>query len=206
MAITFPLAHPTSPGFQEVKFRGRTTVGRSDSEFTRLQRITEWEGERWEAEISLPPMTRQNAAAWCAWLLALRGGLGTFTLGPSGSAKTPRGVATGTPLINGSGQLGKTVNTKGWTAGVTGILKAGDFLSFGVSIERLFMNLIDANSDGSGNATLEIFPRLKEATTDNDPITAVSPGGLFRLDQNEAEWTIDSAQFYGIEFKALEAV
>lgn len=93
------------------------------------------------------------------------------------------GVATGTPLVNGAAQnvtyvaakdtWSQTIVTNGWTNSVTGILKAGDIITFAgsfavnpstkVSTARLqtFTVLVDANSGATtGPATLTISPPI----------------------------------------------
>ena len=201
MPFTFPISHPASPGFAEVRILGRTRVGVTESEFTLDQQVYEWEGERWEFDCVLPLMVRALAEQWVAFLLALRGPAGTFLLGPGGYANTPRGIPGGPVLINGPSQLGKTVNIKGMAA-TTGTFLAGDFISFGVSVERLYKVIKNATADGSGQATLDIWPRLKEATTDNDPVTATNPKGVFRL-AGAPEWNVNNAKHYGIQFRAI---
>jgi hypothetical protein len=92
------------------------------------------------------------------------------------------GAQLGTPLINGTitpqtGPSGTSLSasattfnvpTKGWTASTTGVLKAGDVVSFNtcymtnpVSLAttntlKQFVLVSDASSDGSGNATLVV--------------------------------------------------
>jgi hypothetical protein len=81
------------------------------------------------------------------------------------------GTATGTPLINGASQTGSSIITDGWTASVT-ILLQGDVIQFaGVnavnpmsyqSTGQLqdFVVTADVTSDGSGNATIPVYPAL----------------------------------------------
>jgi hypothetical protein len=140
----------------------------------------------------------------------LRGPVGTFTFGDQ-YATTPRGVATVTStnaLVNGANSAGsKTVATKGWTHSITGILKAGDYIQLGTgSAQRLYKVLADANSDSSGHATLDIFPRLREALSDNQVITLHDCKGLFRLVDTRREWDIALAGIWGISFRAVEAI
>jgi hypothetical protein len=43
------------------------------------------------------------------------------------------------------------------------------------------MVLVDANSDGSGQATLELFPRVRTAFASGTSITVSNPKGVWRL-------------------------
>lgn len=155
------------------------------------------------ADIQLPPMGRDAAEAWVAALVSLNGLEGSFLLGDTANT-IPRGTATGTPLVKGGSQTGYDLVTDGWTAGVTGIMKAGDWLQLGSgSSSRLYKVMADANSNGSGEATLTLWPKLRSSPADNAAITISSPKGRFMLAQ-DIEWSIDEAKVYGLSFLAVE--
>jgi hypothetical protein len=97
--------------------------------------------------------------------------------------------------------------TDGWTVSTTGILKAGDWIQLGsASTTTLHKVLDDVNSDGSGNATLELFPRIRTSPSDDAAITVSSPKGIWRLASNQMEYSIDEASIYGITFACIEAI
>lgn len=206
MAITYPLSLPTNKGIARIRLTANDVVGVSQSPFSAAQQVYKYTGQFWEAEVSLPPMKRADAEYWISFLLKLNGPYGTFLLGdPNGG--TARGTATGTPLVNGGSQTGNELITDGWSVGVTGILKAGDYIQLGTgSSARLHKVLDDVNSDGSGNATLTLWPDLRSAPADNAPITVSNAKGLFRLTSNAQSFNIDEATFYGITFAAREAL
>jgi hypothetical protein len=127
MAIIYPLTPPTSPGFRRVQFAARSVAGITASPFTGQQQVYSWPGEWWEATAELPAMLRADAEAWIAFLASLRGVYGTFNFGdPAG--RTPRGVATGSPVVYGAAQSGTSLLTAIWAGSQAGILKAGDYL------------------------------------------------------------------------------
>jgi hypothetical protein len=206
MAISYPLALPTHTGIRSIELRAGNAVAYSRSPFTFAGQAFAYAGQMWQADVTLPPMKRADAEQWLAWLVSLRGSLGTFLLGdPLGCVA--RGVATGTPLIKGGSQTGGTINIDGATAGVTGWLKAGDYVQIGSGgTARLHKVLQDTNSDGSGNVTLELWPHVRTAPADNAAVTVSSAKGLFRLASNEQAWSINEASIYGITFSAMEAV
>lgn len=207
MSITYPLSLPSSPpGLRNLEFGMNNVVGVGQSPYSGSQQAYDWMGEWWDVKGSLPPMVRADAERWIAWMAALRGRYGTFLLGdPLG--KTPRGVATGTPLVNGAGQTGRSLVTDGWTPSITGILKAGDYIQLGTgTTTRLYKVMQDVNSNGSGQATLDIFPILRESPADNAAVTKSSCKGTFRLTVNRRNWTVDVAQTYGLGFEAVEAI
>lgn len=206
MAVTFPLAIPTNKGLAKIRLTANNVVGVSQSPFTAKQQVYKYTGQFWEADISLPPMKRADAEYWISFLLKLNGSYGTFLLGDPNGA-TARGVATGTPLVNGASQTGSDLITDGWTPNTTGILKAGDYIQLGTGSTSLLHKVLDdVNSDGSGNATLTLWPDLRSAPADNAAIVVSAPKGVFRLTANQQAWDINEATFYGITFGARESI
>ena len=206
MAITYPLSLPTASGIMRVRFAANDVVGVVQSPFTASQQVYRYTGQFWEADITLPPMKRADAEYWISFLLKLNGPFGTFLLGDPNGA-TARGVATGTPLVNGGSQTGNELVTDGWTTSTTGILKAGDYIQLGsAATSRLYKVLDDVNSDGSGNATLTLWPDLRSAPSDNAAITVASPKGVFRMTSTQTSWDINEATIYGLTFGAREAL
>ena len=188
---------------RRIAFSAYNTIGVSRSPFTLQTQIQEYSGQLWLAEITLPPMEREFAEIWISWLLQLSGSKGTFYLGdPLG--KTPRGSAAGSPQVNGAGQTGQVIQSKGWAASITGILKAGDYLQIGTRLHKV---LRDTNSDGSGLATIDIWPRLRESPPDNATIVLSNTRGLFRLQNNTVPlFGSDETMTYDVSFSAIEAI
>jgi len=207
VAESYPLNLPAG-GIASVRLIARDAVGVSVSPFTGTQQIFRHQGQTWEADISLPPMTRDESESWASFLLRLRGQYGTFLLGDPNAA-TPRGSASatpGTPVVNGASQIGDELNIDGLPASATGYLKAGDYIQIGsASTATLHKVLEDVNSNASGEATLNLWPRVRTAPNDNDPITVSNAKGVFRLAANDSGWTINQAGIYSITFGAVEA-
>lgn len=203
MTIAYPLALPASPGFTRSKLSPRTVVAASASPFTGQQQVYRHQGEWWEFEAGLPPMRRAVAEGWIAALTSLFGKHGTFLFGDP-DAKAAFGTFTGTPLVNGAGQSGNGLATKGWTAGIT--LKAGNYIQIGSgSTTRLYKLLKDAVVDGGGLASLDIFPRLRESPAADAAITTSNCRGVFRLSA-PFEWSADQLSNYGVSFSGIEAI
>lgn len=205
MAISYPISFPNI-GVARMSIRARSVVGMSSSPFTLQQQVYQHAGQQWEAEITMPAMKREDAEQLVAFMLKLNGQYGTFTFGDPANT-SPRGVGTGTPLVNGAGQTGNSLVTDGWTNSQTGILKAGDWIQLGSgSTSRLYKILSDANSNGSGAATFDIYPNLRSSPADNAVITVTNPVGLWRLSSNDMNWNIDQASIYGITIACVEAL
>lgn len=184
----------------------RKIVGEDVSPFTGEATTYEWSGEWWEYECTLPPLERADAAAWQAFLLNMRGKAKTCLLGDPNAA-TMRGTPGGTPLVDGGSQTGRELDVKGLGTNQTNAFRAGDYIQLGSgSGAELYMVTADANADGSGLATLDIWPALRTSPSDSGSITTSSPRGVFRLATNQAGWSIDSAQVYGFSLVFREAI
>lgn len=201
MTITYPLALPATPKAKRVTLRMMDVVAMSRSPFTGQSQVYAHAGQWWEADVSLPSMIRASAEPWLAFLASLRGMYGTFLMGSTTGA-APRGIATGAPAVAGAGQSGMTLMTDGWTTGQTGILKAGDYIQVGTELHKV---LADANSDGGGLATLDIWPALRASPADNATIVVNNAVGLFRLAANARPWDESEGPIYDIAFSCVEA-
>lgn len=204
--ISFPLSVPDYNKISRVGFRSVNAVAVSRSPFTFSRQVIVHPGQKWEAEITLRPMRRTEAEVWLAWLVSLNGPVGTFLLGDP-RACNPLGTAGGTPVVNGGGQTGAELILDGAASSQAEWLKAGDYIQLGSSsTATLHKVLADAASDGSGNATLDIWPKLRSSPADNETIIVTNAVGLFSLASNLVGWTADELSAYGITFAAIEAL
>jgi hypothetical protein len=206
MAITYPLALPTTVGLDLFTLRQMDVVAISRSPFSLAQQVYAHSGACWMAELSWPILTQAQAAEIIAFLDSLRGVYGTFTMGdPVFTA--PTGTGLGTPLVNGANAIrSTTLATKGWTPS-SQVLKGGDLFQLGsAGTSRLYRNLTTVTADGSGNATLDIWPPLRAAAANNDAIVTSNPKGLWRLASNERQYEVVKPRFFRIALAAVEAL
>lgn len=194
MAISYPLSLPTNIGMASIELRAKNTVAVSSSPFTYKQTVYAYDGQMWEADVTLPPMNRDDAESWIAFLMSLKGRYGTFLLNDP-SATSVRGTATSATITGSAGDSSVTVT-------MSGTLKAGDYLQLGSGNDSTLHKVL---ADKSGSGTLEIWPKLRKVRSS---VTAdlTSARGLFRLASNETSWSVNDASFYGISFGATEVV
>jgi len=200
MTISYPLSVPASPTVSEVRWIQEQSMVVDESPFSFAKQVQVFSGERWRIEVSIDAMERADAAAWSAFLASLRGPFGTFLFGDE-LYKTPRGLAGGTPRVNGGSQSGYTLVTDGWTNGASA-LKAGDFFQIS-GTNYIHQVLNDATADGSGNATLDIWPRAR-SYTDNTQLVTSNWKGLFSLEENSVE--IFSPRYERLQTVSFNAV
>jgi len=209
MAITYPISLPTTVAdIARITLGNDSRVAVTESPFTFDEQVQVFQGQRWLASVDLPPMERYEAEEWVAFLLALNGREGTFLMGdPSG--ETARGTASGnpgTPQVDGNGQVGGTLAVKGGPINETGWLLKGDYIQLGSgSTSRLFKVLTDADTNGSGQVTLDVWPKVKRAApADTDAITVADCKTTWRLSSSRSNWSIQTVIF-GVSFGCQEA-
>lgn len=197
-----PISMPAAPKFTRSRFGLETNTQTFESPLTKnVQRVL-LAGARWVATYTLPKMSRQQAAAWQAFFLQLEGRYNSFN-GFDPDAKTPRGVATGTPLVKGAGQTGSSLDIDGCTASLTGWMKAGDYFAVNGELKML---TADANTNGSGETTLNFKPPLRSSPADDAPLTVTNcTVPMILIDDGQAMWETDQNGFYEpISFGAVE--
>jgi len=202
---SYPLTLPTVTGVTTQNWGMERVVAVTESPFTNQEQIFEHEGAQWKATFTLPPMKKEKAAVWLAFLMSLRGRRGTFKIGDQ-DRKTIQGVATGTILVNGDAQTGNAINLDGFANSTNNVFKAGDYIQIN---SYLYMVSADVNSNASGEATVYVEPSLRtgiEAINDDTTVVYSNTTTLMRLDSNELNWDTNNVSVYGISFACSEAL
>ena len=198
MSGSFPLT--PSPSAIKIQSMAPTRVSVAHS----LRRSTRTTGaQRWVITADWEGLTRAQFAPIQAFVIAQRGQWDSFSMVLPGH-KAPQGVATGTPLVNGASQSGRTLATKGWTANVSGILKAGDFIGIGGQT-KVYMVTADANADASGNATLNIEPALMATPADGAALTVRNVPFTLALASDTLEMGVQPPVLYNFSLSLVEA-
>jgi hypothetical protein len=196
----------TMPGVckpSSIEIDPQEAVAVNTSPFTFQTQTYDWRASSWHGQISFAPMDRYSYDAWTAFILSCRGQSNAFQFGDP-KAVLPKGPATGTPVVSGAGQAGYSLVTRGWTPNVISILMAGDYIQVGY---RLYKLTAPANSDGSGNATLSVWPNLRDQPADGVTVQTRNCRGLFRLANNNGNKGSTNIGLYGLTgFAVSEAI
>lgn len=182
-----PLAFP-SVGIQSINMRLKRSVAVSESAFSYEQQAYDFGGARWEAEITLPPLTHTEARSVEAFLIALKGRSGTFTFGH--------------PLHNISKSISLSAATavRDQTLTVTGAsVDAGNYFQLG---NYLYM----VTEDWSGSGAMSIQPPMREVVANSTALDFTLPKSTWRLASNDVGWSTNSASLYGFSFACIEAL
>jgi len=176
------LAFPTNlPSNAEWQLVSNTAMFKSPLNGT--VQTTELPGARWHVSLTFPNQTPAEGRILVAFLVALRGEAGRFTLHDH-TQPVPRGTITGAPAVVGAGQVGTTINTSGWT----GTLLAGDMIGIGGELK-----MVTADVTGAGATTVPVSfePALRNSPADLSAIVINAPTAVFKLTgDNQAAWKV----------------
>lgn len=152
------------------------------SPLNRAIQTVERPGARWKVTLEFPPMEPWQSGRLQAFLAALGGMAGRFTLWPHGRP----GTSAYTPLVNGAMANFKSLPTKAWPAS-TLVLRAGDYLEVGGELKIV---TADVTSDGAGLAAVPVAPAFRNAPASNAPITLTKPRATMMMTTDEYAVTI----------------
>lgn len=184
MAITFPIDAPldTISEVEVGEFNANSFVV---SPFTGRGVVQAFEGDRWELTLRYRSLDRVTAQPVTAFISALRKSVGTFVIAYPGYS-APLGAASSnpsSPTVSGSGQAGNdTITIANAPLSVAGWLLAGDIIQVGPSSRPHWHRVLaDVDTDGSGGAEIDIWPRVRQGVINGDSVVYDRPLCLFRL-------------------------
>lgn len=189
------MIYPATPKTSSIKI---TSVQPSLVSTTQnLRRQTRTIGaQSWQFELGYPPLSRSGFAPLWAFVISQKGKYGTFTFVPEIYGNTS-GTASGTLLVNLL--AGYAVGTTTIACdGLTGTLKAGDFIKF-TGHDKVYMLTADATT------TLNIEPALITAVTDNMVVDYNAVAFTVSLDDKVQKMSADNRGFTTYKVKLTEA-
>ena len=179
------------------------------SPYTNTTQRFEWPGaELWTGTLTLPPMTPDEYRPWEAALAQCRGMSNAFLLGderymhPGGRIDgNSKPVCATANVATDNLVSSKILLIRGCKSNVADLLLRGDRLQVGY---RLYRVLDDVSSDGSGNASIEVWPSLREQPADGTAINLNRPRGLFGLADNKQSLSYDISKFTTRSIRVME--
>ena len=177
----------------------QTATAVTSSPFTGSQQVQDWGGEWWTYEIEFTVRQGADGRRLSAFFAALGGSRGTFIFRDPFVGYP---LVTGPALVNGGLQTG---NALAIDAMGTQALLAGDFIQLGtLGTTRLYQVTADA-TPVAGAATLQIIPKLRAPSVNNEAVNIKNPGVLLRL-TSPVPASIGLADIYRISISAREAL
>jgi len=188
--------YPTTPEFEAINLESRHNNVMSETVSGRMQ-VRSLGGQRWSFTAKYNPMTRAEFQPVFAFVMSQQGRFGTFTIVPPviGDAS---GDVSGTALVNATTAAGATSVAMD---GITGTIKAGDFIKF-ASHSKVYM--VTADRAGAGSVSIE--PPLVSGVTDNEAITYDSVPFLMRLANDVQSYNLASNEYYEYELDMIEVL
>jgi hypothetical protein len=183
--ITFPTLQRTFP--TEIIFGLLSVTQVSVSPLNGATQTLELPGARWRATYTWNGLQGPDLAALQVFRVQCRGMSQRFNL-PIYERQKPLGVGGGTPVVDGVGQTGVNLAIRGAPNSTTAWLRKGDYVSF-ASVASLHILTADANTDGTGRATLALEPPLRLATVDGDAVEINRPVVQCMLADSTQQWT-----------------
>jgi glutamate synthase domain-containing protein 3 len=159
------------------------------------------DGQRFKFSASYPPMNRSEFAPVYAFIMKQRSQKETFQIALP-DLKNAKGDVSGTVTVSGSHSAGDTTID---ITGITGTLKAGDFVKFG-GHSKVYMVVADATGDSSNDATITIEPPLRSALTDTESVTYDGVEFTVRLTSDIQEFNTGDLDLYRFEVDFIEAL
>lgn len=193
---SFPSVAPSSLVWQLV-----SNAASYPSAFTGAIQTLDRGGERWSATLTFTNLKGDDRAEMDGFISRLNGQQHRFTL--QNYAAPQRGTLNGTPLVNGAAQTGSSIDIDGATPSQTNWIRAGDFFSVNGELKQC---VLDADSDGGGNVTIEFRPRLRVSPSDNAPVTIFQPTGTFLLANDGVAISSRPGVFSSLQIECVEDI
>ncbi len=184
----------------EQSFYIRTVSTRFENPLTGQVQVLERDAARWVSKLSLV-RSELDSRRLDAFLATLRGAVGHVFM-PDFRRLKAKGSLAGSPQLDGG--VGTSLNLSGFTANATGVLKSGDLIQ--VSTGRTHIVLSDVDADGSGDATVNIAPRLREAVTVGPLVTDNCRVRMRLADDDQTENATDARRLTSFEMELIEVL
>jgi len=191
--------YPTTPEFASVGFSSEQKTITTTTDSGKMFAV-QVDGQRFKFSASYPPMNRSEFAPVYAFIMKQRSQKETFQIALP-DLKNAKGDVSGTVLVNGSHSAGDTTID---VDGMTGTLKAGDFVKF-AGDTKVYMVVSDATAV-AGAATLTIEPPLRSAIADDAAVTYDGVEFTVRLTNDVQQFNTGDLDLYRFEVDFIEAL
>lgn len=186
------------PSMQEWILRSNTAVHQSP--FNEAIETLDRDGEHWAISMAFEQLQDTRRAELLAFLFKLNGAQHRFTVQDFSYSRL--GAGGGSPIVNGAGQTGKSLNITSGPASQTNWLRAGDK----ISVAGL-LHSVDADVDtaAGGTATILVSPRIFAAPANSAPVEIDTPTNSFALISNSLA-VMSKANESSVSFEAVSAL
>lgn len=191
--------YPTTPEFRSIGFSSEQKTITSTTDSGKMFSV-QIDGQRFKFSAAYPPMTRAEFAPVIAFIMKQRSQKETFQIALP-DLQNAKGDVSGTVSVNGSHSAGDTTID---VDGMTGTLKAGDFVKF-AGHSKVYMVVSDATAS-AGAATLTIEPPLRNALANDEGVNYDDVQFTVRLTNDVQQFNTDDLDLYKYEVDFIEAL
>jgi len=154
----------------------------NDERFTSVTGIVQTQGRvgnRWQLALTFSGLVGSDRQVLVGHAFQLRGQVNRLQVNMSTLNYVRAGAGGGTPLINGNLVAGSTSLTiDGASINISNWLVASDFISVGNELKIVTQSV---STNGSGQATIQIWPEVHKPVADNAAVDISTPKGVFFL-------------------------
>lgn len=188
--------YPTTPEFRSIGFSSEQKTITSTTDSGKMFAV-QVDGQRFKFSASYPPMNRSDFAPVLAFVMKQRSQKETFQIALP-DLKNAKGDVSGTVLVNGAHSAGDTTID---VDGMTGTLKAGDFVKF-AGHSKVYM----ITADRSGSGVINIEPALVENVSGSEQLIYNNVPFTVRLANDVQSYKLGAGQFFSYEVDVVEAL
>jgi hypothetical protein len=200
MTVSYPLSLPSVSGIRQTKFTLKSKASIHESPWTGEVQVQEHSGKFWEAVFEIPPMDRSDFAEWEAFFASLRGRVGTFKAGPQYASSSQGDNDGSDKTVESIDSTSTKLTVSGFASSTNGVMLTGDYIEVN---NELKIVRSDADSDGSGEATLDIEPLFRTDPSQGDTCVIADPKAKMRL-LGDVQVDFERFTSNGITFSARE--
>lgn len=167
--------------------------------------VKQFSAQYFSFSVELPPMNQTDFMPFYSFLVKQKGSFESFTfqypLNNLGSDKNA------TITVNGAHAIGdSTISLTGFTANTSGVLKAGDLLTF-AGDTKVYMITADVDTGvAETTKTVSIEPPLQTALANTDAVVTNQPSFTVALAQDDVLYTTDASGFFSLSFDVREVL
>lgn len=195
------LDFPADIKIADVTITPEDAVGIRESPSSYRQEVQVFSGQRMRMRVNFREHDEETGSKLETFFLKLRGQAGVFRFFDPYHTQ-PMGQNLGLPLVDSATAGEQTLTTTGWGPNVNFQLRAGDYIQIGDNYHRI---LEDVHSDGSGEATLTVWPDLRASHANGTTIRTINPTGLWRLARQPAFSRTPANQKHSTSMECIEA-
>ena len=163
------------------------------------------DGQKFRLRLRFPVMSRSEFAPILAFIMKQRSQMESFQYTPP-TIDDAQGSASTVISVAGAISAGVTTcSIDGMGNSLMGVLKAGDFFRF-TGQAKVYMCVVDVDSNGSGAGTLTFEPPLRANVADNAVIIYDNVDFTVGLTGDIQEFTIGTENYFQYEIDLIEVL